>query len=351
VTRGPAALSSAGATGAARLQPGRHFRYDRAVSLRGKARALAQAHSHDHAHPLGHQHAHGAPDYGRAFALGIALNLGYVVIEAALGVIAGSLALLADAGHNLGDVLGLGLSWGAAMLGRRQPSGRFTYGLRSSSILAALANAIILLVITGGIAWEALWRLNHPVPVAGGFIAWVAAAGIVVNGATALLFAGGRRRDLNIRSAFVHMAADAVIAAGVVATGIAIALTGLPWLDPAVGLAISAVIVWGTWDLVKEATGLALHAVPAEVDAAAVRNHLAALPGVSEVHDLHIWGMSTTETALTCHLVMPGGHPGDLALAQVARELETRFGIHHATIQIELADSGEVCALTPEHVV
>jgi cobalt-zinc-cadmium efflux system protein len=296
-------------------------------------------------------HHSGRPDYGRAFAVGIALNLVYVAAEAAFGALSGSLALLADAGHNLSDVLALGLSWGAAMLGRRQPSGRFTYGLRSSSILAALANAIILLVVTGGIAWEGLWRLSHAVPVAGATIAWVAGAGILVNGVTALLFARGRQRDLNIRSAFLHLAADAMVSAGVVIAGLAIIATGLAWLDPAVSLIVSAVIIYGTWDLVRQAIGLALDAVPEGIDAAAVRAHLAALPGVAAIHDLHIWGMSTTETALTCHLVMPGGHPGDAALSQVARELEERFGIHHATIQIELADSDEICVLTPEHVV
>jgi cobalt-zinc-cadmium efflux system protein len=302
-------------------------------------------------HP--HSHAHGvAPgDYGRAFAIGIGLNLAYVAAEAGYGIAAGSLALLADAGHNLGDVLGLGLSWGAAMLGRRGPSDRFTYGYRSSSILAALANAIILLVVTGGIAWEALWRLSHPVPVTGGLVAAVAAVGILVNGATALLFMRGRKSDLNLRSAFLHMAADALIAFGVVVVGLAIALTGWLWLDPAIGLVISAVIVYGTWDLVKQSVRLALDAVPQGVDSAAVRAHLLALPGVTALHDLHIWGMSTTETALTCHLVMPGGHPGDEALAHIADELEHRFGVHHATLQIELGDSDEVCALTPEHVV
>jgi cobalt-zinc-cadmium efflux system protein len=308
--------------------------------------------AHLHAHH-DHAHAHGGSrrDHGRAFAVGIALNIAYVVAEAAFGILAGSLALLADAGHNLGDVLALALAWGAAWLGRRRPSPRFTYGLRSSSILAALANAVILLVVTGGIVWEALWRLAHPVPVAGGTVAAVAAAGIVVNGATALFFARGRKRDLNVRSAFLHMAADALVAAGVVAAGVAIELTGRKWIDPAVGLVVSAAIVYGTWGLVKEAASLALDAVPAGIDAAAVRAHLAAFPGVSAIHDLHIWGMSTTETALTCHLVMPGGHPGDAALAHLAHELEAQFGIHHATIQIELGDSAEACALTPEHVV
>jgi cobalt-zinc-cadmium efflux system protein len=258
---------------------------------------------------------------------------------------------LADAGHNLGDVLGLALSWGAAMLGRRGPSDRFTYGYGSSSILAALANAVILLVATGGIAWEALWRLSHPVAVTGGLVAVVAAIGILVNGATALLFMRGRERDLNLRSAFLHMTADALIAFGVVAAGLAIMLTGWPWLDPAVGLVISAAIVYGTWDLMKQALRLALNAVPQGVDATAVRAHLLGLDGVTALHDLHIWGMSTTETALTCHLVMPGGHPGDEALARIARDLEHRFGIRHATLQIELGDSDEVCTLTPEHVV
>jgi cobalt-zinc-cadmium efflux system protein len=237
------------------------------------------------------------------------------------------------------------------VLSRRRPGGRYTYGYRASSILAALANAVILLVVTGGIAWEGLWRLWHPVPVAGTTIAWVAAIGIIVNGGTALLFASGRRDDLNLRGAFLHMAADALVAAGVVVAGIAIVLTGLPWLDPAVSLVVSAVIVYGTWDLVRQSMRLALDAVPEGIEVGTVRRHLLSLPGVIAIHDLHIWGMSTTETALTCHLVMPGGHPGDAALSQVARELEGRFGIHHATIQIELADSDEICALTPEHVV
>jgi cobalt-zinc-cadmium efflux system protein len=306
--------------------------------------------THDHS---GHaHHPHGAaPDYGRAFAIGIGLNLVYVAAEAGYGLAAGSLALLADAGHNLGDVLGLGLSWGAALLGRREPSSRYTYGFRSSSILAALANALILLVVTGGIAWEAVRRLGDPVPIEGGVVAAVAAVGIAVNGATALLFASGRGSDLNLRSAFMHMAADALVTAGVVVAGIAIALTGLLWLDPAVSLIVSAIIVYGTWDLMRQSLSLALAAVPQGVDAGAVRAHLLALPGVTALHDLHIWGMSTTETALTCHLVMPQGHPGDAALSQIAHELRHRFNIHHATLQIELGDSAEACALTPEHVV
>jgi cobalt-zinc-cadmium efflux system protein len=301
---------------------------------------------HDHS-----THDHAPPDFGRAFAIGIAVNLAYVGGEAAAGVVSGSMALLADSGHNLGDVLGLALSWAAAILSRRQPSGRFTYGLRSSSILAALANAVILLVVTGGIAWEAVLRLTHPVSVASGIVVWVAAAGIAVNGGTALLFASGRARDLNVKSAFMHMLADTFVTAGVVAAGVVIGLTHWLWLDPVVSLGVSAVIVVGTWRLLKSALGLALDAVPEGLDADAVRAHLAALPGVAALHDLHIWGMSTTETALTCHLVMPGGHPGDAALNAATQELQARFGIAHATIQIELGDAGEICVLTPEHVV
>jgi cobalt-zinc-cadmium efflux system protein len=297
-----------------------------------------------------HSHGHTELSHGRAFAIGIVLNLAYVGGEAVAGIFSGSLALLADAGHNLSDVLGLSLSWGAAVLSRRQPSGRFTYGLRSSSILAALANAIILLVVTGGIAWEAIWRVGHPVQVASGIVVAVAAIGIFVNGGTALLFASGSA-DLNVKSAFIHLAADALVTGGVVAAGVAIWLTDWLWLDPVVSLAVSAVIVFGTWSLLRSAIGLALDAVPEGVDAAAVRAHLLSLPGVTGLHDLHIWGMSTTETALTCHLIMPAGHPGDAALSVMAQQLHHRFGIEHATIQIELADTDEACVLTPEHVV
>lgn len=312
--------------------------------------------SHDHPHHGPGHHSHGpyanaSSDHGRAFALGIALNLAFVAAEAAAGVLSGSLALIADAGHNLGDVLGLSLSWGAIILGRRRPSRRFTYGLRSTSILAALANALILLVVTGGIGWEAILRIVHPVPIASGMMIAVAAAGILINGATAWLFAAGRRHDLNVKSAFLHMAADALVAASVVAAGIAIRFTRAWWLDPAVSLLVSAVIIVGTWGLVRGALALALAAVPEGIDAAAVRAHLESLPGVAALHDLHIWGMSTTETALTCHLIMPGGHPGDAALLHIARDLRDRFGIAHATIQIEVADSEETCALLPEHVV
>src|SRR6516162_7183841 len=303
--------------------------------------------SHNHTH---HSAGHGRLNYGRAFLIGIAVNLLYVAGEAVARVVSVSRALLADASHNLGDVLSPSWCWVVAILSRRQISFRFALGLRSTSILAALANAIILLVVTGGIAWEAIRRLSHPAPVASGIVIAVASVGIFVNGGTALLFASGKS-DLNVKSAFLHMAADAVVTAGVVAAGIVIWLTHWEWLDPAVSLVVSVVIIVGTWGLLKSATGLALAAVPEGVDAAAVRSHLLALPGVTGLHDLHIWGMSTTETALTCHLVMPGGHPGDAVLTGVALQLHHRFGIQHTTIQIELADTDEVCALTPEHVV
>jgi cobalt-zinc-cadmium efflux system protein len=305
----------------------------------------AHDHSVEHA-----RHRHGPADYGRAFAIGIALNLAYVMGEAVAGVLSHSLALLADAGHNLSDVLALALSWGAAVLSRRSPSDRFTYGFGSTSILAALANAALLLLVTGGIAWEAVLRLAAPVPVHSAVMIWVAATGIAVNGGTALLFASGRGSDLNIKSAFLHMAGDAVVTAGVVVAGIAIGMFGWLWLDPAVSLAVSAVIVAGSWGLLKSGVGLALHAVPEGVDAAAVRAHLEKLPGVTALHDLHIWGMSTTDTALTCHLVMPGGHPGDDALARIAGDLHERFQIGHVTLQIE-TDPEHACLLAPDHVV
>ena len=307
-------------------------------------------HSHDHAQGHGHAHVHAA-DMGRAFAIGIALNLGFVVAEVAFGVWADSLALLADAGHNFSDVLGLVFAWGAAALAARRPSLRFTYGLRGSTILAALGNAMLLLLATGGIAWEAIRRLQQPAPVEGAAVIWVAAVGVAVNLGTALMFMRGRRSDLNVRAAFVHMAADAVVSVGVIVAGVAILYTGWLWIDPAVSLAIALVILVGTWGLLRESVQLALHAVPNRVDPAAVRSHLRALPGVAEIHDLHIWGMSTTETALTVHLVMPTGHPGDDFLATVCQEVHERFGIGHATLQIETATGRVPCALAPEHVV
>jgi cobalt-zinc-cadmium efflux system protein len=297
-------------------------------------------HDDDHGHHHGHHHhhhghAHAPADFGRAFAIGIALNGAYVIGEAVYGVLANSLALLADAGHNAGDVVSLALAWLAAWLSKRAPSARYTYGLRSSSILAALTNAIILALVTGAIAWEALLRLANPEPTAGATIMAVAAVGIAVNGVTALMFMSGRKRDLNVRSAFQHMASDALVALGVVATGGLILATHQLWLDPAISLVISAVIVFGAWSILRESLALALAGVPEGVDRGGVSRYLAGLPGVTEVHDLHIWGMSTTETALTAHLVRPGAAVDDALLAQACGELRTRFGIHHATLQVE----------------
>ena len=262
-----------------------------------------------------------------------------------MGIVSGSMALVADAGHNLSDVLGLLIAWGASILAARPPSERFTYGFKSSSILAALANASLLLVALGAILVETLRRLADPAPVAGGTMIAVAAAGIVVNTATALLFLRGRKTDLNIRAAFLHMAADAAVSAGVVVAGVLVVLTGKAWIDPVTGLAIVAVIAWGTWGLLKDALKMALLAVPEGIDEAAVRAFLSARPGVSAVHDLHIWPMSTTETALTAHLVVPGGHPGDEFLHKLAHDLEHDFGIGHATVQVETAAVEDVACI------
>jgi cobalt-zinc-cadmium efflux system protein len=297
-------------------------------------------------------HHHPAPrDLGRAFALGVALNVGFVVIETAAGLWSNSLALLADAGHNLSDVLALLLAWGAATLSARQPSARFTFGLRSSSVLAALANALLLLAVCGAIGWEAIGRLRTSVAVPGSAVIAVAACGVVVNAATALLFLRRRKADLNARGAFLHMAADALVSLGVVAAGVGMLLTGWVWLDPAVSLAVVVVIFASTWGLARDSLDLALHAVPAGIDPAAVRAFLAARPGVSDVHDLHIWGMSTTENALSAHLVIPDGHPGDRFIAETAQGLEQRFRIGHATLQIEHGDPEHPCGLEPDHVV
>ena len=300
--------------------------------------------SHDHA-------AAEIPDIGAAFAFGAALNLAFVAIEAGFGIIGNSVALLADAGHNLSDVLGLVVAWSASILVRRRPTHRYTYGLRSTSILAALFNAIVLLIAVGAIVVEAVSRLAAPQPVASGTVIAVAAAGIVVNGVTALLLARGHHHDLNLRAAVVHMVADAGVSLGVVLAGIAILVTGWLWLDPAASLVVALIIVAGSWRLLRDTVNMALHAVPSEIDPAKVRDHLAGLAGVCAVHDLHIWPMSTTETALTCHLVMPAGHPGDRMLAEIAAELHDRFSIAHATIQVETGDPDHPCKLEEDHVV
>ena len=322
---------------------------------------MTQAHDHNHAseghgdhdhgddHRHGHDHGHGhfghvhAPaSFGRRFALGVSLNIAFVVIEAVFGILGNSVALLADAGHNLSDALGLGVAWTAFALSRREPTSRFTYGLGGTSILAALFNAVLLLVVTGGLTWEAITRFFEPQPVSGKTVMAVAACGILLNGFCAFLFASGRKGDLNMRGAFLHMAADALVSLGVVIGGLAIVLTGRQWIDPLVSLVINGVIVWGSWSLLTGSLAMSLNAVPANIDLAKVRAFLCGLPGVASVHDLHVWSLSTTEIALTCHIVTPGGHPGDEALARFAKELEAHFGISHATLQTELEEpSGE----------
>ncbi len=309
---------------------------------------MAHDHHHDH---HGHGHQHGPANYGRAFALGITLNLGFVGVEVVYGLMANSMALIADAGHNLSDVLALALAWLASLLAQRRPSGRFTYGLRSSSILAALANSMLLLVVSGAILWEAILRLLKPETVGSGTIIWVAAIGIAINTATALMFMKGRKDDLNIRGAYLHMAADALVSAGVVVAGLGIVFTGWAWLDPLVSILIVGAILWSTWGLLADSVSLSLHAVPPGIDAKAIRDYLESLPNVAEVHDLHIWGMSTTETALTAHLVMSNGYPGDAFIAQIVHELHDRFQVGHATIQVESVDANYACPLAPEYVV
>lgn len=294
-----------------------------------------------HGHSHNHDHArHGTANFDRAFAVGILLNLAFVAVEATFGFLYDSMALLADAGHNLSDVIGLVIAWAGALLARRAPTRQFTYGLRGSTILAALLNALLLLVAVGAIAWEAIERLGSPQPVAGKAMMAVAGVGIVVNAATAMLFARGRRSDINVRGAFLHMAADAAISAGVVLAGLLILLTGAVWIDPTISLAIVVVIVMGTWGLLKDSIRMILDAVPATIDIGEVEAALAALPGVARVHDLHVWPLSTTEAALTAHLVMPEGHPGDGFLLRLQERMAHDFGIQHCTIQIELADEG-----------
>lgn len=291
-------------------------------------------HGHDHGH---HHHAHGQGSHGTAFAIAVVLNAGFVVAEAVASFISGSAALLADAGHNLGDVLSLLLAWGASVLAARPASQGFTYGLKSSSILAAIANAALLWVALGAVLIETLRRFWQPEPVNGWQMMLVAAVGIGINLASALLFAKGRKSDLNLRAAFQHLMADAVVSASVVFAGLVIMLTGQNWIDPVASLIITLGLAWGSWDLLKDAIKMGLLAVPRHIDEGAVRAYLTGLPAVEALHDLHIWPMSTTETALTAHLVMPGGPPGDAFLKDIAAHLDRAFGIHHATIQVERA--------------
>lgn len=293
-----------------------------------------------------HHPPHSTPtDYNRAFLIGLILNGGFVVVELVMGIGAGSMALVADAGHNLSDVLGLLLAWGATMLTRRQPSSRYTYGWRKSSILAAFLNGLLLLVGTGAILWESVERLLAPEPVQGSLMIIVAAIGVVINTGTALLFVGDRQQDLNIQATFAHMAADALVSVGVVLGGIGIVLTRWLWLDPVLSIGIGLVIIVGSWGLLKDSFNLVIDGVPNSIEELDVRQYLGNCLGVAQVHDLHIWNLSTVETALTAHLIMPGGHPGDEFLSTIATHLKTEFGIHHTTIQIEQGDQNTPCPL------
>ncbi len=310
-------------------------------------------HDHDHGGP-GHHHHHYSPEDiegNRMFVVAILLNLMFVVVEIVFGIRASSLSLLADAGHNFGDVLGLIASWVAMWMMRRSPTPRFTYGLRSTTILAALANAMLLMVAVGGVGWEAILRFSAPRPVDGEVTMVVALAGVAVNLVSAVFLLRGDQHDLNRKSAFLHMASDAVVSLGVAFGGWLVIRTGLSWLDPLVSLLVAALILVGTWGLFRESVKLVLQGVPATIDPLAVRHYLEQLGQVAAVHDLHVWAMSTSENALTAHLVTPGGHPGDVFLNHVADELAERFHIQHATLQIELGNAGASCRLASDHVV
>jgi cobalt-zinc-cadmium efflux system protein len=303
----------------------------------------------DHGHHDHHRHA--ASSVGRAFGVGIALNLGFVVVEVVCGLLAHSMALVADAAHNFGDVLGLGLSWGATALARLRPSSRRTFGFRRSTIVASAANALILLFVTGGLTWESIRRLFEPEHPRGITMIVVAIAGAVINGVSALLFMRGREKDLNLRSAFVHLASDAVLAVGVAIAGGVILLTGWLWVDPAVSIVLALTILGSTWSLMSKSLNLMLDAVPERIDPEAVRTFLGELPEVVEVHDLHIWAMSTTETALTAHLVMPVATCSPSFLSDACRQLHDRFGIAHSTLQIDPQEAPSPCALASDDVV
>lgn len=307
-------------------------------------------HDHSHSHEHGHGHHHHAPaSFNRTFAIGVVLNLGFVLIEAGYGWQVDSLSLLADAGHNLADVAGLLLAWAGAWAAGRRANARYTYGWRRGSQLAAFANSMMLLLAMGGLLWEAAHRLAEPVASDGGVMMAVAAVGVLVNGLSALLFMRGSEHDINLRGAFLHLAADALVSLGVVAAGALYLWRGWLWVDPVMSMVIAVVIVVGSWGLLRDSLHLLFDGVPGSVDSAAVGSWLRQQPGVADVHDLHVWAMSTTDIALTAHLVMPAGHPGDAFLHELASALGRDFGIHHATVQIELGDGGSeqrVCAPT-----
>ncbi|CAI3950272.1 Co/Zn/Cd efflux system component (CzcD) [Commensalibacter communis] len=308
-------------------------------------------HSHTHSHSHAHGHHHVPKSFGTAFAVGITLNLIYVIAEAAWGFWGNSLALLADAGHNLSDILALACAWIAAILGQKKPTDNFTYGYRRTSILASLTNAVILLIVTGGIILEAIERIFHPAPVAGWTVIIVAAIGVVVNGVTAMMFASGHKEDLNIKGAFLHMAYDALLSLGVVITGIIILFTNFNLLDPIISLVVSIVIIMGTWSLLKDSVTLAVDGVPTNINRKNVEQYLRALPSIVDLHDLHIWAMSTTETALTVHLVSNVDHRLDDFLSVTSQQLKDQFKIGHTTIQIELQHEAEICLLAHAETV
>lgn len=318
--------------------------HDHAHETRGKG---AHAHGHaGHAHGHGHHHHHApAAGHGRAFAIAVALNVAIVVVQAIYGVLANSTALLADAGHNLSDVLGLLLAWGATWLATRRPSARYTFGLGGSSILASLLNAGLLLFACGVIVAEAVGRLFHPAPVAGLDVFIVAVVGMVVNGFSAWLFMRGSEGDLNIRGAFLHMLADAAVSAAVAVSGLVILFSGWTWLDPVMSIIVVAVIVYGTWGLLRDSISLALNGVPPGVDVQKIRDYLAAQPGVTDVHDLHVWALSTTGNALSAHLVIPAGHPGDRMIDGIVGTLRAEFDMHHATLQVDMGTTQHRCSL------
>jgi cobalt-zinc-cadmium efflux system protein len=312
-------------------------------------------HAHDHDHAHGHSHAgghhHHAPaNMGRAFAIGVILNTAFVAAEVGAGLWTGSLALLADAGHNLSDVLSLLLAWGATILAKRAPAGRRTYGLRKATILASLANAILLLVAVGAIASEAVHRFAEPTSIDSQIVMLTASLGVLINGATAMLFMRGSHDDLNVRGAFLHMAADAGVSLAVVAGAFVMAQTGILWIDPVLSLVIAAVIVLGTWSLLRDSADLAMDAAPRGIDVEAVRKYLTGLPGVEGVHDLHVWALSTTETAMTAHILRPRNLEADSFLHTACEGLATRFRIGHATLQVE-TDAAHACRLAPAEVV
>jgi cobalt-zinc-cadmium efflux system protein len=293
------------------------------------------------------EHHHGPAEFSRAFAIGIALNTGFVAVEAFYGWKFGSLALLADAGHNLSDVAGLVLAWGGALAGRLEPNPRHTYGWKRASILAAFANALLLLLAMGSLAWEAIGRLSQPSPIQGSAIMGVAAVGIAINSATALLFMKGRAHDLNIRGAFLHMAVDALVSAGVVVAGALALWKGWNWIDPVVSLVIVIVILVGTWSLLRHSLHMLFDGVPFEIDPVAVQQYLESLPGVRQVHDLHIWAMGTSQIALTAHLVMPAGHPDDVFLHEATQNLHDRYAIEHVTLQVVREPFCQPCVKAP----